>query len=282
MSTGEEERQYQQNFNPRVFLQQRFRTPGTHINRFRDMRLELIHQFFNSLSLDKSAHSLKVLDYGSGPVVAFVLSAAGMKSVSEIVLAEYTAKNREALNQWMEKLPLAFNWIPYIKYVVQHLEKKPEQEVHVREERLRSLIKVASCDIKAEQPIEEGFEGPYDVVLTSLAIESTCRNETEYMVSIQKLSKLVKSRGHLYMFSKLAQESQSMFYELGGEQFHYYAVTDLVLLKNLKNAGFRQIKCVRIPISEIISGLSQYDAAQLEIHASEEFYYMSVIAEKTE
>ncbi len=276
--------QYQEKFNPLVFLRQRFRTPGTPMNQFRDMRLELLHQFFtNVCSTATTGSDLKVLDYGSGPVVAFALSAAGKKSVSEIVLAEYTAKNRDALVQWLEKKPLAFNWLPYIKHVVKHLENKSEEEVQTREERLRNLIKVVSCDIKAEPPIEEGYEGPYGIVMTSLAIGSACENEADYTRSIKKLSKLVKLNGFLYMFSKLAaHKSQPMFYKIGEEHFYYYAVTDTFLLRSLENAGFKEIKCQRIPISKTVLGLSEHNAEELEIHtsSSEEFYYASVIAKK--
>ncbi len=282
MDARQEENQYKDKFKAQVFLNQRFKKPGTPLNQFRDMRLKMIHELFSSKTMHSNAKDLKVLDYGSGPVLAFIISAASKENVSEIVLAEYTTTNREALHQWLYKDSSAFNWLPYIKYVVQHLETKPESEVLVREERLRNLVKVASCDVKAEQPIEKGFEGPYDVVMTSLAIGSACHSEIDYTTSIQKLSTLVKTGGVLYMFSKVAQKSQPMHYELGGEKFYYYAISTDILIRSLEEMGFENVQCVRIPIADTISGLSQSEAAQLEIHtSSEEFCYVSVVAVKT-
>lgn len=273
---------YQNKFDPQTFLKQRFREPGTPINQFRDMRLQIIHKLFSSISDNiKETSEFKVLDYGSGPVIAFVISAAGKDYVSEIVLAEYTLSNREALQNWIEKDSLAFDWQSYIKYVVQDLEKKPVSEVDLRKKQLRSLLTVVSCDITANHPIEKGFEGPYNVVLTSLAIGSACHSEAEFINSIEKVSELVKPGGILYMFSKLAQKSQPMYYELGGENFYYYAVTKEVVLLSLKQSGFVDIQLTSIPIAATISGLSKSDAGQLEIHlSSEEFYYASLIAKK--
>ena len=281
MDARREASQYEDKFKPLVFLKQRFQEPGTPMNQFRDMRLKMVHELFSSKNMNSNDTDLKVLDYGSGPVVAFIISAASKENVSEIVLAEYTTKNREALHQWLYKDSLAFDWLPYIKYVVQHLENKPESEVLVREERLRNLVKVASCNIKSKQPIEKGFEGPYDVVTTSLAIGSACDSEIDYITSIQKLSTLVKTGGVLYMFSKVAQKSQPMYYELDGEKFYYYAISTDILIRGLEENGFENIQCVRIPITDTISGLSQSEAAQLEIHiSSEEFCYISVVAIK--
>ena len=154
--------------------------PGSHKNRLRDFWLESVHKLFSDLySSDEacSPKSCKILDYGCGPVIAYVISAAGKAQVSEIVLTEYTSKNCEAIQQWLDKDPSAFDWSPFFNYVVRNLEGKSEQE-----ERLRSLVKIASCDISLGQPIEKGYGGPYDVIPTMLSIESACQSEYDYLV----------------------------------------------------------------------------------------------------
>lgn len=93
---------YQDKFDPIEYLHQCYKTPGTPQNYWRNLRLELIHDTFETI-LPKDLRDneeFKVLDYGSGPVIAHVISAAGKQQVSEIVLAEYTKKNREALHKW--------------------------------------------------------------------------------------------------------------------------------------------------------------------------------------
>ena len=48
-------------------------------------------------------HSLKVLDYGSGPVIMSTISAAG--HASDIVLSDYSDTNREELRNGLTTTP---------------------------------------------------------------------------------------------------------------------------------------------------------------------------------
>lgn len=276
---------YEDKFEPDEYLAQFYNSPGTPQNYYRDVRLKLIHDVFQAISCEATSNEendFKVLDYGCGPVIAHVISPAGNKRVSEIILAEFTEKNRTSLQRWQVNDTMAFNWVPYLKYVVQDLEKKEVNEVYLREERLRSVIKVASCNIKAEQPIERGFEGPYDVVMTFLAIECACTSEVEYIDYIRKLSTLVKPNGKLVMFSKLAQKPQAISYKICGEKFSYYTVSYEMLLNALHSAGFAKICCTKVHILEAISKLTQSEIAKLEANpcTDDEFYYMSITAVK--
>ena len=277
---------FEDRFDPIAYLSQYYNRPGTPQNYYRDLRLKMVHEFFcELLPNDESAHTkdFKVLDYGSGPVIAFVISAAGKNEVSEIVLADYTEMNRSALRKWFDGNTSDFDWSSYFKHIVQDLEKKAEKDIRTREDRLRCIAKVASCDIKADQVIEEGFEGPYDVVITFLAIESACTIEADYLPLLEKLSRHVKPEGHILMFTKLAKTAQPVSYNVGGKQFHYFAPSEEIVLSSLGKAGFNNIQCTRVPISNAISGLSASEIAQLEAHpcTDDEFFYMSLTAKKT-
>ena len=273
-------------FDPTTYLSQYYNKPGSPQNYYRDQRMKMVHEFFCELLPEDDricGKEIKVLDYGSGPVIAFAISAAGKNEVSEIVLAGFTETNRDALHKWLSRDASAFDWSPYFKYVVQNLEKKPAVEVDIREEKLRSIVKVASCDIKANPPIQEGFEGPYDVIITFLSIGSGCYSEAEYFKLVEKLSRLVKPGGHILMFSKLAKTAQSITYNVGGQPFHYYATTEDTLLSSLKKAGFNSICCTRVAIRNAITGLSASEIAQLEAHpcTDDEFFYMLTTARKS-
>ncbi len=273
---------YEDKFEPEEYLTQYYNEPGTPQNYYRDVRLKLVHEIFETVPREGGKNGFKILDYGSGPVIAHAISSAGNERVSEIVLAEFTEKNRNSLSKWRVNDPLAFNWLPYIKYVVQDLEKKSESEVYLREERLRSLIKVVSCDIKAKRPIEKGFEGPYDVVMTFLAIECACQNEADYIEFMRKLSSLVKPDGTLVMFTKMAQKAQSISYKICGQKFYYYTATYDMLLNALSKAGFGEIHCTKVRILEAISKLTPSEIAKLEANpcSDDNFYYMTVTAVK--
>ena len=278
---------YEERFDANEFLLQAYNTPGTPKNYHRDYRMKMVHDLFNDLLPDGDCNcddGFKVLDYGCGPVIAFAISAAGKNAVSEIVLAEYTEMSRNAIRKWLDRDSTAFDWSSYFRHIVQNLEKKPENEVQFREERLRNIVKVAACDIKANPPIEEGYEGPYDVVMTFLAIESACESEEEYFRLVQNLSKLVKPEGHVMMFAKLAKNSQSILYNIGGKLFHYYTISEDMLLCALEKAGLQCIQSTHMPIQNVISGLSASEIAILEAHpdSNDDFFYMSVTAKKTE
>ena len=88
------------------------------------------HEVFQSLP-----YSLKVLDFGSGPVIQHCISAA--PHASEIVFSDIAESNREAVRKWLGRDPTAFNWSPHFDYVVQTLEGKGEKEAREREEMLR-------------------------------------------------------------------------------------------------------------------------------------------------
>ena len=79
--------------------------------------LRCYHEAFQSLP---SSSNLKVLDYGSGPVIVATISAA--TKASEIVLSDYLDKNRKALQQWLDGDCAAFDWSPHFRFVVRDLE----------------------------------------------------------------------------------------------------------------------------------------------------------------
>jgi hypothetical protein len=128
---------FQSRFSAKDYLNTTsYRCPGGNV--LRDFAIGKVHEFFKENKLDtvKPGETLNVLDYGCGPVIAHVISAAGIES-TEIVLAEFTDGCREAVQLWLDKDSSAWDWTPYIKYVVQTLEgNEDEYEVTQREESL--------------------------------------------------------------------------------------------------------------------------------------------------
>ena len=119
---------YHDKFDPKIYLKQymamsMYRAP--HL-------LRCYHDVFQSLP-----QGIKVLDYGSGPSILATISA--VSKASEIVLSDYTERNRDAINQWLKKDAEAVDWSPHFSYVVEKLEKKSKQEASERQEQVRSL-----------------------------------------------------------------------------------------------------------------------------------------------
>ena len=111
--------------------------PGNIIYEF---TLQELHEPFQSQpDAACTGAEFRVLDYGCGPVIANIISAA--RVASEIVLAEYTEQGRTAVRSWLDSNPNSFNWSPFHKYVVQTLEGGSADAAEEREKRLRSIVK---------------------------------------------------------------------------------------------------------------------------------------------
>lgn len=87
----------------------------------KEFALENVHNSFVQKHSTSEGTSLKVLDYGCGPVVAFDISAAKQA-------AEYGEKCRQALQDWLNHHSSAWDWTPYIEHVVCDLKKKDKNE----------------------------------------------------------------------------------------------------------------------------------------------------------
>ena len=61
--------------------------------------LSVLHEFYKSYGLPPVG--LKILEFGAGPVISYEISAA--LYASEIVLSEYSEKNRKVLQMWLDR-----------------------------------------------------------------------------------------------------------------------------------------------------------------------------------
>ena len=193
---------YPERFDPVVYLTSRYKTPRALDNERANLLMKSLHEAIKLRSSYLSQlDNIRVLDYGCGPVVCNIISAAGLPGVSEIVLAEYTERNLQAIQQWLDRDPSTFDWSPYFRYVTRVLEKKSCQEAEKRDQKVRSLIKLAYCDVTADPLIESGYEEPYDIVIRILCIEVSCFSIKEYHKRIAKISSLIKDGGVLLLMS---------------------------------------------------------------------------------
>ena len=157
--------------------------------------LRHLHELFTSRF--KRGADLRVLNFGSGPVVAFEASA--VPYAREIVLAEYAAQNRTVARLWLDKAANRPDFTALYKYVVRDLEGGSLEEVEERQEAVRRLVTLCTCDIFQDTPIEKGYDAPYDVVYTASCLEVACSNTEEYGTAISKLTALLKPGGWLVM-----------------------------------------------------------------------------------
>ena len=233
---------YHKEFDPKAYYQMYY----SNVTSFQKQPLKFLHELYTSYG--SSSAGLKILDYGCGPVVAYEISAA--LQASEIVMAEYTEEGRKQVQLWVDKEPAAIDWSPYFKCVVVELEGNSEQEAVAREDELRKRIKaIVSCDITADPPIQPGYEGPYDIVFSSLALEAALSSVEGYETGVAKLAKLVKPGGKLCLCGVEGREI-SHFYTVGSVTFYGLTVKKEVVASILTKLGFKDIRVEQAPLDD--------------------------------
>ena len=203
--------------------------------------LSVLHEFYRSYGLPPVG--LKILEFGAGPVISYEISAA--LYASEIVLSEYTKKNRKVLQMWLDRDPKAPNWNPFFEYVVQELEGNTKEEAAMRQEELRRVVKaVIPCDISKDSPIDPVYSGPYDVVFSSLCLDTACTSLEEFAEGVCKLAKYIKPGGKL-LLQTVSGPADIVFYMVGKEKFIGLSVNEEFLTTTLNKMGFCDIviKC---------------------------------------
>ena len=198
-------------------------------------------------SYKSSNEQLKILDIGAGPVIVHTISAAPYASA--IVLSEYTESNRKALLQWLKNDPKSHNWIPYFKHVVVDLEGKSEEEVPVRMELVRKVIKaVVPCDVNSDPPIPAEYVDEYDIVTSFLCLLDACATEEDYDAALVRLCALVKPGGTIVLYTLEDEPSVPMpvSYPVGSHRFAYLHLSREFISKSLERAGFSDVKLMSL------------------------------------
>ena len=211
--------------------------------------LKFIHDTFKRINENQEL-CRNMLDYGAGCSFHVVIGAAGV--VSEICMAEYTEKNRAVLNDWLKGEPDAFDWSPFLKQVVEDFEgNRKEDAIEDRERRLKAITKaVVSCDLRSEKIIQNGYEGPYDIVTCVGVVETCARNEEEFDVFVHKLSFLVREGGKIILGCWKHPPGVDG-YKVGNEFFNDLPVEEDFVVACLKKAGFSRIETTAVYSNEL-------------------------------
>ena len=233
---------YFDKFNPQTFLQMSY--SANSLCAFRLFGLKQLHEFYQSYA--PGGAKLKILDIGSGPTIAYAINAAPY--AAEIVLSEYTEANRAALLQWLTKDPKAFDWTPVFKHVVVDLEGKSEEEVPIRAELVRKVVKaVVPCDINRDPPIPPQYVDQYDIVTDFMCLESACATRKDYVTALITLYHLLKSGGRIILYTaEYKQVPTPATYPVGPHKFFDLGLSRDLILKSLEEAGFCVVKTVAL------------------------------------
>lgn len=232
---------FESDFDAQEYLESRWQIPG--VNEFRCFPYKILHEFFAEKQQTlESGTEYKVLDYGSGPVVAYVTSASAI--ATEIVFADISNKNRKAIQRWLDRDESAWNWSPHITYIVENIEGKSAEEAVEREQQLRKVIKgVVPCDVRSQdQLICKGYEGPYDVVYCFFVLAGATATVEEYKTAMKRVSSLIKKGGSLLLYASVINDtSKPGFYPVGSARFSKVPTPLDFILATVKEAGIGNV-----------------------------------------
>ena len=218
-------------FSPKGFLKNLFSLEhGTDATWVIQTYLSLHHKFWTSLE----SNNLTMLEFGGGPSLYSLISAC--PHVKEIVFAEFTEPNRNEVEAWLRKDASAFDWSPYFKHVVQTLEGKSQQDTLVREEELRRKItRVIPCDIRKQQPlmVKDAAQLKFDVVASTGCLECAVESDDQFCEAVKKLTKHIKTGGHLMLAGYLNSKS----YMVGDEIFSDFSIGESLVRRGFEEAG---------------------------------------------
>ena len=232
---------YCDKFNPNDYLQENYSV--NNLGPFHLFKLNALHQFYQSYP---STAQFRVLDIGSGPSIANIISAA--PHAAEIVLSEYTEANRSTLLQWLNNDPNAFDLTHIFKHIVVDLEGKTEEEVPIRAELVRKVVKaVVPCDVTQDPPIPTEYVDQYDIVTEFLCLTAACATKEDYKAALVRLHALLKSGGKIVLYTVLCKDAPThASYPVGPHTFFDLQISEDFILKSLEQAGFCDVKVMAL------------------------------------
>ena len=242
MSNG---RSFIEEFDPKGFLSTFSSSPGGNPNSAFTFYRERLHRFYKRYSSKWDDKTARLLEFGGGPVITTLISAAPY--VNEIIFAAHTESERKEIELWKNRKQGAHDWSSYFKDIVCKVENIAGDDAwREREELLRKRISsIIACDISWDYPLAVKQEPAFEIVSTSLCLESGCPTYIKYKEGIKKLVGLLKPGGFLLMIIV----ERETFYVDGKKKWSTLYLTLEQVKEALAEAGITVIVAEREPAS---------------------------------
>ena len=174
---------------------------------------------------------------------SFSIVLAPRRALLRWFFSDISASNGTAIQKWLSGDKDAFNWSPHFDYVVKTLEGKGEKDAREREEKLRKIAKVVYCDALSPTPMEEGFAGPYDVVIECGCLDAACPDFESFKTCTKTLATLVKRGGAFIRVSPNAiADVENLTYKVGDKELPCIRMTKELVASVLEDSGFEEVR----------------------------------------
>ena len=221
-----------------------------------EFRVKSFKNFFEKYSSKWKHGGSRLLDFSAGAVIINYISAA--PHVTEIFHAAHTEVERNEVQLWLNDTKGAHDWNPFLQYVLGEVEGlKGDVELKERVALLRSKVKVISCNIFDECPIDaKENEGSFSIICSSLALEGASKTYSEFKLAIKKLVKLLKLGGYIAILF----DEQESFYFIGGNKITVLPLSLEQLKGAVEEAGCVVVMSERDPTPiHLIENPTQFD-----------------------
>ncbi|KAI0566074.1 Methyltransferase NNMT/PNMT/TEMT [Gracilaria domingensis] len=228
---------YEESFDSSAYLQKSYSSPKRSSETFeaeaRQFVMKHIADFYKTHGTTFNGEA-KLLEFGGGPVIAYIISA--VKHVSDIVFSDYCSSGREAVRSWKEKEAGAHDWTPFFEYVIRELEEDPTPDAVVtRMEEMRAKISsIVHCDATLTNPIGDEFKAKFDIISVSFCFESACRNHEDLVFALRQLKKLLSPGGWIRVNGVYG----GSYYLTNGKKFFNLTQTEESLRTAFQASGF--------------------------------------------
>ena len=200
------------------------------------------YNFCKKYSCKWNTKTARLLEFGGGPVIAHLIIP--VQYVNQITFSAYLESERKEIELWKYGKEGAHDWSSEFKCTLTEIEHTAGDEAWRERERLlrKCITEIIACDIFCDNPLlvkQESFE----IIQTTLTLESACKTYAEYKDSVRKLVGLLKPGGFLLMFI----EERETFYILGKKRWDILYLTLDQVKEALVEAGTTILVAARDP-----------------------------------
>ncbi|KAM4691842.1 uncharacterized protein WCC33_016640 [Rhinophrynus dorsalis] len=219
---------YQTQFHPRKYLDTYMhQEPGSIGEKFVTFYLKELAEIFNSGKVKGKT----LIDIGAGPCIYQQLSAC--EAFEEIIVTDFTDRNREEYEKWLKNKPGAFDWSKVVKQVCK-LEGDRKTWTEKEEQLRKTITKVLKCDVLKKNPVDPVVLPQADCLLSSLCLEGACMDFESYLTGLKNITNLLKPGGHLVICGAFG----GSFYMVGEVLFGGLTMYEDFFRDALNEAGY--------------------------------------------
>ncbi|KAM5163576.1 nicotinamide N-methyltransferase-like [Mantella aurantiaca] len=198
-----------------------------------------------------------LIDISMGSFIHHLYSASN--SFQEMIVLKSNENSVMELSRWLHDRTGAYDWM-HTSAAAADLEGNRAQ-LQEKEIRLKSSIKqILKFDFEEANitsPVELKLA---DCVLCVWILNSSSKNEDEYMRNLEKILKLLKPGGHLLLFSVI----DITYYNVGGERFHAFTHDEAFVKNALSKLGL-VIDYYAVQRRSNVSDLTDYKAMMFTV-----------------